>query len=446
MSLVGPLAGTEPLCPLRIGQAARTNSIGVAAMAQEVGNGSVFSEIVLNNVHRERQLSKYACRSSRGIRKQPERESTPDRRNIRPVFFHDTDKIIHSHAYARYIDKTQLFYLFENDHITHRVLHVQFVAKIGRVIGRCLGLNEDLIEAIALGHDLGHAPFGHDGERVLDELCDEHGVGAFRHNAQSVRALMELEQHGRGVNLSLQVLDGILAHNGELPLQEYIPQYGKTWPQFEDEYRACLQDRAFSANVRPMTLEGCVMRVTDIIAYLGRDIEDALSLRILTADELPWDILGEFGVTSESGINRGIIDRLVLDLVENSYGKDHLLITPGTHQAVQALLKWNYEHICANPLVKTPTLDFQVRNMFTSLFDRYLGHIEHGTGESPSLDAFLADMGSDYRACTPPARIAADFIAGMTDDFLRNQFTTTFVPGTHGYRLDRPVQPRTPPI
>jgi dGTPase len=159
----------------------------------------IFSKIVLDNLQRERKVfSKYACKNNKGLRKYPDRE------NIRPIFFHDTDKIIHSLAYSRYIDKTQVFYLFENDHITHRVLHVQFVSKIGRVIGRCLKLNEDLIEAISLGHDLGHVPYGHDGEAVLHELCRDNKIGCFCHNAQSVRFLMEIEQGGKGLNLSLQ--------------------------------------------------------------------------------------------------------------------------------------------------------------------------------------------------------------------------------------------------
>ncbi len=140
----------------------------------------IFSKIVSGNLQREEKVfSKYACKNNRGIRKYPTREKIPDRKNIRPVFFHDIDKIIHSLAYARYIDKTQVFYLFENDHITHRVLHAQFVSKIGRVIGRCLKLNEDLIEAISLGHDLGHAPYGHDGEAVLHQLCRDNKIGCF---------------------------------------------------------------------------------------------------------------------------------------------------------------------------------------------------------------------------------------------------------------------------
>src|SRR5690554_2231388 len=132
---------------------------------------TVFNEIIQNNARREAlMLSKYACKSSQGLRKH--KEDDDDRVNIRSLFFHDTDRIIHSNAYSRYIDKTQVFFLFENDHITHRVLHVQFVSKIARVIGRCLGLNEDLIEAVALGHDIGHTPYGHDGERYL--RSEEH--------------------------------------------------------------------------------------------------------------------------------------------------------------------------------------------------------------------------------------------------------------------------------
>lgn len=229
----------------------------------------IFSEIIINNLQRERRnFIKYACKNIHGVRKYSGREKIPDLENIRPVFFHDTDKIIHSRAYSRYIDKTQVFYLFENDHITHRVLHVQFVSKIGRVIGRCLRLNEDLIEAISLGHDLGHVPYGHDGEKVLHSLCKENKIGCFCHNAQSVRFLLEIEQGGKGLNLCLQVLDGILSHNGEILKKEYKPDYEKTWELFEEEYRKCFIEENYSRKIFPMTLEGCVVRISDIIAYI----------------------------------------------------------------------------------------------------------------------------------------------------------------------------------
>lgn len=153
-----------------------------------------LKEIMLTN---ERLFSKYACKSEKGIKLYEEKQ------DIRPVFFRDIDKIIHSQSYARYIDKTQVYSFIDNDHITHRVLHVQLVAKIARTIGRALRLNEDLIEAIALGHDVGHTPFGHSGEKFLDDIARKENIGYFCHNAQSVRMLKDLEN----LNLTVQTLD-----------------------------------------------------------------------------------------------------------------------------------------------------------------------------------------------------------------------------------------------
>lgn len=153
-----------------------------------------LKNIMLTN---EELLSPYACKSEKGIKLNEEEE------DIRPVFFRDIDKIIHSQAYTRYIDKTQVYSFIENDHITHRVLHVQLVSKVARTIGRALRLNEDLIEAIALGHDVGHSPFGHAGEKFLDNITRRENIGFFCHNAQSVRTLKDLE----GLNITIQTLD-----------------------------------------------------------------------------------------------------------------------------------------------------------------------------------------------------------------------------------------------
>src|SRR5574344_1304262 len=161
-------------------------------------------------------LSKYACKDKDAIRFYPTVE------DIRPDFFRDIDRVIYSLSYTRYIDKTQVFSnIFNNDHISKRMTHVQMVSKIARTIGRALNLNEDLIEAAALGHDLGHVPFGHEGETILSELSQEHGEGYFNHNVQSVRTLMNLEKDGNGDNITIQVLDAILCHNGELVQSEY---------------------------------------------------------------------------------------------------------------------------------------------------------------------------------------------------------------------------------
>jgi dGTPase len=306
----------------------------------------ILTKIVLNNLQRERKtLSRYACKNYKGIRKYPRREMVPDRENTRPVFFHDTDKIIHSRAYSRYIDKTQVFYLFKNDHITHRVLHVQLVSKIGRVIGRCLRLNEDLIEAIALGHDLGHVPYGHDGERMLHKMCINNGIGCFCHNAQSVRLLMELEEKGKGLNLSLQVLDGILAHNGEQPNKKYEPDYHKTWRVFEEEYRKCFEVEKYGDNIVPMTLEGCVVKISDVIAYIGRDIEDAVRLNVIMKEDIPPEVKRILGSSNDK-----IIYNLVLDLLKNSYDKNYLAFSEDIYKALHDLFIFNIKSIIRTQL------------------------------------------------------------------------------------------------
>jgi dGTPase len=152
---------------------------------------------------------------------------------LRSPFFRDADKIIQSKAYARYIDKTQVFFLVDNDHVTHRVLHVQLVSKIARTIGRALGLNEDLIEAISLGHDIGHVPYGHLGEEILSKLCEKNKIGVFLHNVQSIQFLDTIED----CNLTLQVLDGILCHDGEIHNQSLKPTGNADWDTFESKIK-----------------------------------------------------------------------------------------------------------------------------------------------------------------------------------------------------------------
>ena len=176
-----------------------------------------IEEASKNFLKKEENLSKYATKSSESIRL-VEEES-----DLRPAFFRDIDRIIHSLSYTRYSDKTQVFSYKENDHISKRMVHVQLVSKIARTIGRALNLNEDLIEAIALGHDIGHTPIGHEGEYILDEISQRELGESFAHNIQSVRHCMYVEKSGKGLNLSIQVLDGIMCHNGEMLSNKYIP-------------------------------------------------------------------------------------------------------------------------------------------------------------------------------------------------------------------------------
>ena len=388
-------------------------------------------KIIAENHRREESfLSTYACPSRKGVRFAPEAEKLPDEENIRPVFFHDTDKIIHSLAYTRYIDKTQVFTLFENDHITHRVLHVQFVSKIARVIGRCLRLNEDLIEAIALGHDLGHTPYGHDGERILNRLCTEAEIGCFCHNAQSVRFLMEIEGGGKGLNLTLQVLDGILTHNGEIVNERLVPDSGKDWQQFFAEYEACFKDPAYSKQIYPMTLEGCAVRVADLIAYIGRDIEDAIVVGLIKRSDLPRSIVKRLGDSNDQ-----IINALVLDVIKQSYDRNQIAFSPEIYQALVDLKEFNYEHIYFNPKIKTE--EHKVERIFELLFNQYTEDIKANNLSSPVYRYHLQDMNDKYRQTTPTARIVADFIAGMTDDFFHQQFKESFFPRSFGLKIEK---------
>ena len=257
-----------------------------------------------------KKLSKYACTDNEAILLKDEEN------DIRPRFFRDADRILYSLSYTRYIDKTQVFSFSDNDNISKRMTHVQFVSKIARTIGRGLQLNEDLIEASSLGHDLGHPPFGHEGEKILNEISKKNGCGVFAHNIQSVRTLITLENNGVGKNISVQVLDAILCHNGEVLNKEYYPKK-KTKEEFLNEYSEVYKDDSYSKKLIPMTKEGCVVRISDIIAYVGKDLEDAIRLGILKREDLDKSITDVLGNTNDK-----IVDALVTDVINNSYNKD----------------------------------------------------------------------------------------------------------------------------
>jgi dGTPase len=314
-------------------------------------------------------------------------------------------------------------------------LHVQFVSKIGRVIGRCLKLNEDLIEAISLGHDLGHAPYGHDGEKILNDICEENKMGYFCHNAQSVRFLTEIEKKGEGLNLSLQVLDGILAHNGEMLSREYCPAGEKTWDKFEEEYRNCFKIKDYGKKIFPMTLEGCVVRISDVLAYIGRDIEDAITLKVIKRKDIPKKIERILGDRNDK-----IIDTLVLDLVKNSYGKKCLVFSKGIFEALSDLKQFNYNKIYEDKRVKAER--HKINGMFRQLFGRYWCDLKDERRDSRIYRNFLKDMGSVYCQRADSKRKVIDFISGMTDDFFNDQYNELFVPQSYGYTL-KPSRKKT---
>ena len=362
------------------------------------------------NLRERETLSPVATFSDRAVRRHPAVDAAA---GYRQAFSLDADRILHSRAYTRYIDKTQVFYLINNDHITHRVLHVQLVSKIARTIGRFLKLNEDLIEAIALGHDIGHTPFGHEGERYLSELCQQAGIGTFQHNIQSIQFLDRVERKGRGWNLCLQTLDGVLCHDGEIHNQRLTPQTDKTFDTFDAEISAKTTEPDYA--LVPMTTEGCVVRMADTIAYIGRDLEDAIRLKILDRADIPRAITGTLGNT-----NGTIVYRLVTDVIENSDANHFVAFSPDISDALKALKTFNLERIYLNPEIKLRSAT--IRQLFEQLFAMCLDDLATGNRSTNIVTGFLADMSERYIAAHRPAEIVRDYIAGMTDRYFLHQF------------------------
>jgi len=389
-------------------------------------NPEILSEIK-GKFAEDALLSKNATKNSEAVRYFPENREN----EIRPPFFHDTDRIIHSKAYTRYIDKTQVFYLCENEDLTHRVLHVQLVAKIARTIGRILKCNEDLIEAIALGHDVGHTPFGHTGERFVSAYLKEKKEGSFCHNSQSFRLLHEIEKNENmhNINLCVQTLDGILCHNGEWLVEEYKSNSAKTKEMLFEEYQKCLIDEKQTKKLRPMTLEGCIVRVSDVIAYIGRDIEDAIAVNLINREDIPADISEALGNS-----NKLIVNSLVLDIINNSYGKDSIAFSKDVFKALDKLKGWNYDNIYNNP--KKTSEDDKIHVMFNSMLDSLLNENLSGNIKQ-QYEKWKSEQNKEYFKTNSPARIAADYISGMTDDFLMISYRELVVPKSFGFSFGR---------
>lgn len=365
-------------------------------------------DLIYNRLLKEDNLSVYACKDASALR------FKSFIKDIRPNYFRDTDRIIHSMSYARYMDKTQVFTKQKNDHITKRMLHVQLVSKIARTIGRALSLNEDLIEAIALGHDVGHVPYGHVGEKILDKISHEYNEGNFMHNVQSVRDLMYVEKSGEGLNLSVQVLDGILCHNGE----EFLPKYeykSKTKEEFLADYEKCYDDKHFGNTLLPMTLEGCVVRVSDGIAYIGRDFEDAARLGIVDKTSFPSDIARIIGDT-----NGSIINAIICDIINESTDKNYIAMSKDVYEAMNKLKSFNYENVYSKA---NSEIDIKyIEEKFKMVFENSLKEVESKDEKKDIYKLFLNDMNNLYKNSTSNVRMVLDYIAGMTDEFFEYQY------------------------
>lgn len=318
-----------------------------------------------------RYLSPYASlsRDTRG------RDVWEEPCDIRPVYQRDRDRILHCKAFRRLKHKTQVFLAPEGDHYRTRLTHTLEVAQIARTIARSLRLNEDLTEAIALGHDLGHTPFGHSGERILDEVCPD----GFAHYKQSVRVVEVLEHDGKGLNLTKEVRDGILNHR---------------------------------TSGHPSTLEGAIVRLSDKIAYINHDIDDAIRARIFREEELPQEYTSVLGHSV-----RGRLDTMIHDIIINSMDQPKIIMSPGMEEAMQGLRSWLFEHVYLNEIPKAE--EGKAQQMIASLYRYYMEHVI----ELPEEYVLLMVQKGEKKE-----RVVCDYIAGMSDSYATAKFVELFVP------------------
>ena len=372
-----------------------------------------------------------SCPDESAIRRHSNAAETPV---WRPRFAKDIDRILYSPYYNRYTDKTQVFSLVKNDDVTRRSLHVQLVSRIARTIGRALNLNLDLIEAIALGHDIGHTPFAHSGEVFLNELYHNHTGRYFNHNIHSVRVLDKVFS----LNLSLQTLVGIAGHNGEIELEEYRPVPMESFEQFEAELEKCYTIKGYANKIQPSTLEGNVVRISDIIAYLGRDRQDAERIQMVEQNAFRSSVIGT--------VNSEIINNLVVNIIENSYGKPYIKLDKEHFQAVQSCKRENYSVIYENEPSRVK-LERMAKPMMTDIYEQLLDDLLHQRKNSPIFKHHIDYVNlSPYPRSVPyemsePNQLVVDYIASMTDDYLIDLHHFLFPDSTYtvdytGYFMD----------
>lgn len=313
-------------------------------------------------------LAAFSDRSTGRPRPEPEREE-----DVRTCYQRDTDRIVHSKAFRRLMHKTQVFLNPEGDHYRTRMTHTLEVTRIAKTVTRALGLNEDLAEAIAMGHDLGHTPFGHAGEAALTECWGR----PFRHNEQSLRVVDVLEKDGQGLNLCNEVREGIVGHTGP---------------------------------VIPKTLEGQIVRRADQIAYVNHDIDDAIRAGILTAEDIPRDIAAILGENQRDRINT-----LVCDMIFTSREAGSICMTPQIQKALADLRSFMFARVYHNPVAKGE--ESKARDMLQMLFRFYVDHPEQLPAD------FQPQLSFDGLG-----RTVCDYIAGMTDNYAIEKFNEIFVP------------------
>jgi len=362
----------------------------------------------------DKYLSPYATKNSEARR---ERETSHP---FRGPYSRDRDHILYSGSFRRYIGKTQVIYSAASfdEQLSNRSIHTLQVSQIARTIGKALKLNLDLIEAIALGHDLGHAPFGHDGEEILQEICQEKNIDIFFHNIHSLRIVDKLADACKGMNLTFQVRDGILSHDGEINEKYLKPDRNKTEADLINYCRKKSQGEQIY--IVPATLEGCVVRMSDSISYVGQDFEDAIRIGILKRGELPEGVKKELGES-----NTAIINSLVTDVIINSYNRDEIIYSSNIAERVFELKQFNAERIYKNPRLKGKKT--KLRAYFKCLFDKFLNDISRGDEDSLVFKEWIfnrgKNKGADYVNNYLPEQVVVDYIASMTDRYFNNTYT-----------------------
>ncbi len=382
-------------------------------------NYNALSEELTKRIEEDRKngtMPNFAFREEDTLRRNPSRDTA----NIwRTAFIRDIDKILHCPYYNRYADKTQVFSFYRNDDITRRALHVQLVSRIARTIGKTLNLNLDLIEAIALGHDIGHPPFAHTGEAFLDRIYNSYTRKHFCHSVHSVRVLDEIYPY----NISLQTLSGIAGHNGELELSEYYPADVKTFSDLDEQLAACTIDLSNVKKLSPSTLEGCVVRISDIIAYLGKDRQDAARAKIVDDGDYENGAIGS--------INAEIINNLIVNIIENSYAKPYIKLDAEHFSALKKAKSDNYEKIYFSNEV-TSKFDETVHPMMQNMYEKLLSDLETNKKDSPIFTHHIRYVNRahyerkiPYEA-TEKNQLVVDYIASMTDDYFVDLYRKLF--------------------
>lgn len=295
--------------------------------------------------------------------------------DIRPEYQRDRDRILHCKAFRRMKHKTQVFLAPEGDHYRTRLTHTLEVSQTARTIAKALRLNESLTEAIALGHDLGHTPFGHSGESILNEICSE----GFAHYKQSVRVVELLEKKGQGLNLTLEVRDGILNHR---------------------------------TSGHPSTMEGHIVRLSDKIAYINHDIDDAIRGRIFKEEDIPAEYTDVLGHSVRERLNA-----LIHDIIDQSYDKPEIIMSPEMETAMHGLRRWMFENVYRNEVAKSQ--EGKAKRLIVALYDYYMNHVEQLPEE------YLTMM---RERDEKKERAVCDYIAGMTDVYAIDRFKELFVP------------------